>query len=290
MFQLTITTETELSFESARKCVEVIFVTGSGPAREDAVGAAYTLGREPTRLRRSVLNAKDDLITSRAAPAVCVIYRAFRGQRHWTIARLVCRLLLKLEGGPYHSATVRHLLRKDFGVSVGLYSYGDCLVPGAFPPQVEVGRYTSISEGARVYNQNHPIERLSTHPFFYEFDHAHGANLSRHALSIGHDVWIGRNAVVTPGCSRIGNGAIVGAGAVVTKNVEEFSIVAGVPARHIRYRFDESTRRSVAESEWWLESAETFARFPEVLATPAAELSASHHPILFERNQDTVRR
>lgn len=222
-----------------------------------------------------------ELITARSAPALVALYRLFRGRDRWTVARVVCRLLLKLEGGPYRSATVRRMLAKDFGVEVGAYSYGDCLVPGAFPPQVRIGRYSSISEGARVYNQNHPLERLSTHPYFYERElgYAAGPDLPRHTLEIGHDVWIGRNAVVTPGCQRIGNGAVIGGGAVVTKDVEDFSIVAGVPARHLRYRFDSDVRIRLSASAWWLRSIEEIASDRKAFAVAAADLIARGHPL-----------
>ncbi|HLU46604.1 MAG TPA: CatB-related O-acetyltransferase [Planctomycetota bacterium] len=215
-----------------------------------------------------------DLRASIAAPGIRLVYRMLGGRRRWTVARLICRVLLKLEGGPFRSATVRRILAEDYGVTVGAHTYGDCLVPGAFPPGVVIGRYSSVSEGARVYNQNHPIERLSTHPYFYDeaLRVAAGEPLPRHDLVIGHDVWVGRNAIVTPGCKRIGNGAVIGAGAVVTKDVEDFSIVVGVPARHLRYRFDERTRRAISESAWWHRTIDDIRRDPKIFAVNAAEL------------------
>jgi acetyltransferase-like isoleucine patch superfamily enzyme len=67
---------------------------------------------------------------------------------------------------------------------------------------------------------------------------------------IGNDVWIGARAVLRTGV-RIGDGAIIAAGAVVVKDVEPFSIVGGVPAKHIRYRFSAEEMERVRKSEWW---------------------------------------
>ena len=69
-------------------------------------------------------------------------------------------------------------------------------------------------------------------------------------IHIGHDVWIGYGAIIMDGVT-VGTGAIVGAAAVVTKDVPPYAIVAGVPARIIRYRFDENTIKRLLESRWW---------------------------------------
>ena len=71
-------------------------------------------------------------------------------------------------------------------------------------------------------------------------------------LNIGHDVWIGVNAIITSNCKKIGNGAVIGAGAVVTKDVEPYAIVAGSPARVIGYRFTEYERNLLEESKWFI--------------------------------------
>jgi serine acetyltransferase len=69
-------------------------------------------------------------------------------------------------------------------------------------------------------------------------------------IRIGNDVWIGNNVTILGGVS-VGNGAIIGAGAVVTKNVEPYSIVGGVPAKVLKYRFDETSRKSLLNFAWW---------------------------------------
>ena len=74
-------------------------------------------------------------------------------------------------------------------------------------------------------------------------------------VSIGHDVWIGERAIIIDGLT-IGTGAIIAAGAVVVKDVEPYSIVGGVPAKHIRFRFEEEVRTKLLNSKWWDKSEE----------------------------------
>jgi serine acetyltransferase len=75
--------------------------------------------------------------------------------------------------------------------------------------------------------------------------------LERKPLVIGHDVWIGESAILLPSVSRIGNGAVIGAGSVVTKDVEAYTVVAGNPARKIRDRFNRSQVAYLEECKWW---------------------------------------
>ena len=70
-------------------------------------------------------------------------------------------------------------------------------------------------------------------------------------LAIGNDVWVGQYAIILPSCKNIGDGAVIGAGAIVTKDVPPYAIVAGNPAKVLRYRFDEATIRKLEEICWW---------------------------------------
>jgi acetyltransferase-like isoleucine patch superfamily enzyme len=100
------------------------------------------------------------------------------------------------------------------------------------------------------------MERLSMHPFFYNsvLGTIPSDSIQDRPLTIGHDAWIGANAIITPGCDTIGIGAVVGAGSVVTKSVPDFAIVAGNPAKLIRYRFDAKAQEQILRSNWWNKS------------------------------------
>ena len=179
-------------------------------------------------------SADTDLRTSRMSPALLAMDRV-RALRPF--AR---RLALASEGGPLRSRTIRLILARRFGVRVGAHSYGPCLSPGAFPTGVTIGRYVSIGPGVRVFRRNHPSDRATMHPYFYNA--ALGVvdedTIDSARLWIGHDSWIGAGAIVTPGCTRIGIGAVVGAGAVVTRGSEvpAGDTWVGVPARPISAR------------------------------------------------------
>lgn len=170
-----------------------------------------------------------------------------------SLKRSVIRVLMKLEPDLFVSGTTRIIQLEQHGVYVGAYSYGPCLRFGQWHRGITVGRYVSVAEGVRVFRRNHPYDRRSMHPYFYNAEAgilSHD-NIGDRTLVIGHDAWIGANSIITPGCDRIGIGAVIGAGAVVTKNVPDFAIVGGNPARLIRYRFDEYTCTELLESSWW---------------------------------------
>ena len=119
-----------------------------------------------------------------------------------------------------------------------MYSYG-CFTD-SIPNGTVIGNYCSFAPGIKIFNGNHGIEWASTHPFLYNvlLGMVQKETINRHALEVGHDVWIGANAIILPSVKKIGNGVIIGAGSVVTKEVKPYSIVAGNPAKLIRYRFD----------------------------------------------------
>ena len=122
-----------------------------------------------------------------------------------------------------------------------------------------IGKYCSIACGAKflLNSANHTLRSLSTYPFpiFYE---AWGTPVSevssawdnRGDIVIGNDVWIGYEAVILSGV-HIGDGAISGARAVVTRDVEPYTIMGGVPARPIRKRYDEETIQRLLALRWW---------------------------------------
>lgn len=183
--------------------------------------------------------------------------KLLRWSYRFRILRPLCRQAsIKLEGGFFFSQTLRKLLVDHHGVDVGKYSYGPCLVPGLWPAGTRIGAYCSIANGVKTRRRNHPSERLSQHPFFYN---AAIGLLGRDSielekdnpLEIGNDVWIGDNVLIMPKCKKIGNGAMIGAGSVVTKDVPPYTIVAGNPARRLADRYDEETIASLEKSRWW---------------------------------------
>ena len=122
-----------------------------------------------------------------------------------------------------------------------------------------IGKFCSIACGAKfLFNSaNHALGSLSTYPFpiFYDEWGLEGKNVAdawdnKGDIALGNDVWIGYEAVILAGVT-IGDGAIIGARAVVTRDVPPYAIVGGVPARHIRRRFDDATIEALLDLRWW---------------------------------------
>lgn len=131
-----------------------------------------------------------------------------------------------------------------------------------------IGRFCSIACGAKFLftSANHAMRSLSTYPFpiFFEewgLDRTRVADAwdNKGDIVVGSDVWIGYEAVVLSGVT-IGDGAIIGARAVVTRDVPPYAIVGGVPARLIRKRFDDKTIETLLRLKWWNWPSEKIAR------------------------------
>ena len=138
----------------------------------------------------------------------------------------------------------------------------------------KIGKYTYISENSKILCTTigrfcsigpnlfsgwgiHPTNGISTAPMFYSTKKQNGYSLSavdkiqeQKEIVIGNDVFIGANVIILDGVT-ISNGAIVGAGCVVSKNVPPYAIVAGVPMRILKYRFEDETIEKLLKINWW---------------------------------------
>jgi len=130
--------------------------------------------------------------------------------------------------------------------------------------KLTIGKFCSIACGAKfIFNSaNHSMKSLSTYPFplFFEEWGLNKANVAeawdnKGDIVVGNDVWIGYEAVILSGV-KIGDGAIIGARAVVTKDVPPYTIVGGIPAKPIRKRFSDETITELLKLQWWNWSAE----------------------------------
>ncbi|WP_391120346.1 CatB-related O-acetyltransferase [Psychrobacillus sp. L3] len=171
------------------------------------------------------------------------------------------------------------------GVKIGKFTYG--YEKHCFPNSTlkEIGAFTSINESARIGEVNHPLNFISTHPFLYTpkdkilgyegvpgiLDKKDTIDVydisSNEEIIIGNDVWIGANVVVLPGVT-IGDGAVIGAGAIVTKDVPPYSIVVGVPAKVIKYRFNDQEINELLKIKWWNWELEKIKKNAEFFKKP----------------------
>lgn len=136
---------------------------------------------------------------------------------------------------------------------------GKCTYTGPFDMlfNSDIGSFCSISYGVTIGPPEHDFHRLSTHPFMH--NDSYGI-LPKELLlpvtkfekpcSIGHDVWIGCNATILRG-GHIGHGAVIGANALVNRDVPPYAIVGGVPAKILKYRFPQDVIQKLLSIEWW---------------------------------------
>lgn len=157
---------------------------------------------------------------------------------------------------------------KEFlGIDVGFGSYGYMEMPWG----TKIGNYCSIATGVRYLSGNHPVERVSTAACFYNpvlgfVDSKY--DIKREKLVIANDVWIGANVLITKKCTSIGNGAVIGAGTVITHNVEPYSVVVGNPGKEIKKRFSRDVIEKLEESKWWELPIDELLPFLDLMANP----------------------
>ena len=132
-----------------------------------------------------------------------------------------------------------------------------------------IGRFCSIACGAKFLftSANHTLKSLSTYPFpifFEEWNldkkHVKSAWDNKGDIVIGNDVWIGYEAVILSGV-HIGDGAIIGTRAVVTRDIPPYTVVGGIPAKEIKKRFDEETISKLQQIQWWNWSFDRIRQF-----------------------------
>ncbi len=115
---------------------------------------------------------------------------------------------------------------------------------------IQIGKYCQLGADVAIHTTNHPIHYMSTYINKNLFDGELSQLKEVKKVVIGHDVWIGHNAIIV-GEVTIGNGAIIASGSVVTKDVAPYSIVGGVPAKELKKRFSETIIQEIEALQWW---------------------------------------
>lgn len=155
--------------------------------------------------------------------------------------------------------TLHHAESKVANVQVGDYTYTADVVPEliAYLPTdiIIIGKFCSLANGAIIFGGGeHRSDWVSAYPFRVAFD-MEGKNKDGHPASkgptiVGNDVYIGYHAIILSGV-KVGNGAIIGAGSVVTQNIPDYAIVGGNPARVIKMRMTDVQIADMLKIKWW---------------------------------------
>lgn len=172
---------------------------------------------------------------------------------------LYCKILRKLKGRALHNVKKGRQVKIYSGCHIVDTVIGDftyCSYDSKIV-KANIGKFCSIASRVTIGAAEHPLDWISTSPVFEDVKNS-GTNVKFatekippvKTTNIGHDVWIGERAMIKQGVT-IGNGAVIGAMAMVTKDVPAYAVVAGIPARIIRFRFEPDIISALEESKWW---------------------------------------
>lgn len=183
---------------------------------------------------------------------------------------------------------------------IGKYSYGPICRNHAFIESI--GNFCGFATGTEAV-PNHPMDCITTHPMIYagqtwggvKIDYNHFKNnrwffegvkpckefKQDKRSKIGNDVWLGRNVIITNG-ANIGNGVIAGAGSVITKDVPDYAVVVGAPARVIRYRYTKDQIKALNEIKWWDWSDEEIRERYEDFYLPIEEFIKKYYKNVYK--------
>ncbi len=189
--------------------------------------------------------------------------------------KFIYRLYLYyLKKNEFRSKRLREIFLEKYQIDIGMYSYG-CFDQNRIPRGTIIGRYCSFARTAVIFNGNHGLDFLTTHPYVYNPNLGLVINetIKRNCCVVSDDVWIGHNAIILPRVESIGRGSVIAAGAVVTKNVPAYAVVAGNPAKLIKYRFSPKVIEKIESTEWWKneewELKELMKSKPDLVYRPA---------------------
>ena len=185
------------------------------------------------------------------------------------------KAMIRLRGKSVRGSEIDKRSKVNFGSNVvnstiGRYTYCgyDCWIIEA-----DIGAFCSVSNNVRIGGPAHPLKWVSTSPLFCSGKNLLNKNFAEHEFesftrtTIGNDVWIGECAMIKAGV-KIGNGAVIGMGSVVTKDVGDYEIWAGNPARLIRKRFDDTFILRLLESKWWDKPDEWIGKHASFFSSP----------------------
>ena len=159
---------------------------------------------------------------------------------------------------------------------LGKYSY---IGNNSFVSDTDIGSFTSISTDCYIGGTSHPTDWVSTSPVFHKWENIMKKNFARTEFeifkrtTIGNDVWIGNRVMIKAGV-KIADGAVIGMGSIVTKDIGPYEIWAGNPARLIRKRFDDETIDAFEKMKWWEWNDNKIEEYADKFTVPSELIEA----------------
>ncbi len=214
-----------------------------------APGGEVTVTLDRVGVIGDVLQLEGDCRSSWSAGRTLVLREFVRDGAHHAA------LPINAEATPGHLRSNLRELIDRFGWDIGDHSYGHPIIFESSLARLTVGRFVSIAGNVCLALGNHRTDTATTYPFsalqhIWPLAPTSASHTTRGDIVIGNDVWIGAFAFVTAGVT-IGDGAVVGGNAVVTRSVPPYAVVAGNPARIVRFRFDARTIVRLLDLRWW---------------------------------------
>jgi virginiamycin A acetyltransferase len=139
---------------------------------------------------------------------------------------------------------------KYVAIGKGTNINGKCFIDSSKDSKVTIGKYCAIAHNFRIRNRNHNVNYPNIQD---KLQNRHGfedLSITKGEIVIGNACWIGDNVIILPGV-KVGNGVVIGAASVVTKEIPDYAIAAGNPAKVIRYRFSENVIQELGSIQWW---------------------------------------
>ena len=176
--------------------------------------------------------------TTTISKRVKIAIRLYKKTSNSKLRRWLEKRIAAWTGGFVYSEIIRKLYKEEHGLEIGYGTYGGCWLHSSMWWQnIKIGNYCSFAGNIDIFTGNHHSEWFSTHPCLA--NPAYGSILyngypkpqKEKGIIIGNDVWMGMNAIILPSCNKVGNGAIIGAGSIVTQDVPPYAIVAGNPTK-----------------------------------------------------------
>lgn len=173
-------------------------------------------------------------------------------------------------------SSINYNYSSDKRVRIGQYTYGlrfSTILLYSKDDRIDIGSYCSIGPGVKIIaGGEHNYKLISSFPLksYLVTKDPETDTLSNGAVVIGNDVWVGANTIILSGVT-IGDGVVIAAGSVITKDIPPYAIVAGVPAKVIDYRFEANMIDSLMEIKWWSWDPDTIrARLDDIYGEPEA--------------------